>query len=508
MKKNKLKSYLSSLLLCLAILFAINGCTDNEEIQTPFSEIQNIQHTFSLEAFNDDVVKENLTVHWDEFNIQQDQENNRTIYEFNTTLKGNNTLQNGEHTLVFTYKLLAFQDGEGNPTFELLKFLADNDKVLNDISSFTPIGFSGTLYHYNLKGENILIKAYKDGVVINEFSDREKGHITAQSKAPEVGGCEEGCYVLVFTDHYTDYYLSINDGAFSYAYSVFKGASSEWVWIGGGGGYGSSGGGNYHHHFDDPHGPAVGADNHAEEHIIIDPQFSQNYPCQSDIVQQAYGLCSPLTQLILDIFEVNDGTNLVYTHSSTIDNNGATTPISRLNTSCSNHTCDITVKLKETYLQTATDLSIARTVIHESLHATLVYMLEEGLLTLPDGTAEPGFADLANAYINFILGIESPENYGKSHHELMVSFVSNIATSLATFGVQNGYDLPFSYYEALSWHGLHTTPDFDILYPEYIDGELNPERITIINTLASEQNNQNYPDGNGGTISPQGNPCN
>ncbi|MCB0375620.1 MAG: hypothetical protein KDD04_06850, partial [Sinomicrobium sp.] len=79
-----------------------------------------------------------------------------------------------------------------------------------------------------------------------------------------------------------DYYLSINGSAFAYAYSVYNGTTSEWVWVSGNGGsYGNSGGGNYHYHFDDPHGPNIDSDNHPEEHIIEDIVTETPPSCES-----------------------------------------------------------------------------------------------------------------------------------------------------------------------------------------------------------------------------------
>ena len=60
-----------------------------------------------------------------------------------------------------------------------------------------------------------------------------------------------------------------------------------------------------------------------DDNIITDPNFI-NYPCAKIIVEQAYGVCSPLNQLLLDIFEANDKVNLVYAVSSTIPGNGRT----------------------------------------------------------------------------------------------------------------------------------------------------------------------------------------
>ena len=284
---------------------------------------------------------------------------------------------------------------------------------------------------------------------------------------------------------------------------------------GGQGGGGSPGGGG-----SAPNGPGepvetvpVEEENSVED-IIVDPDFLNDFPCQAQIVYETYGICSPLTQVILDLFEMNNGTNLIYIHSNTLYSNGSTTPNSQLNTSCANHTCDIIVRLEASYLETATDISIARTVIHESLHAILVYMAEEGLLSeLPN---DPDFSDLATAHINYLSGL--PSNLGQTHHELMASFVGDIATSLSQYGQQNGYNLSYQFYNDMAWGGLthrvvrdnqgtivydtNGNPTFEET-PWFQSAVPDPaERDRIINRLAAEAENKAS-----GSETPIGQPC-
>lgn len=243
------------------------------------------------------------------------------------------------------------------------------------------------------------------------------------------------------------------------------------------------------------------------DQIIIDSTF-ENYPCQEMVVTDAYGVCSPLTQLVLDVFESSDNTNLVFSVSSTMSGNGNTFPVAMYN--FKTKTCDVKVNIRESYLTTATDLSIARTIIHESVHALLVQMYEEGKFLLPDGTTDPNFANLADAYTK-ALETNDASGLGLPQHEYMSNLVEDIATSLSAYGNQNGYNLPFSYYEKLSWAG-----DLLQFYQQYLpDGSINPDWVTINNTIVAEQNNDNtLYDGNGNQILPKGKvansatPCN
>src|SRR5690606_9410080 len=135
-----------------------------------------------------------------------------------------------------------------------------------------------------------------------------------------------------------------------------------------------------------------------EENIIYDNSLN-DFPCHKITIQEATGSCSLLTQLVIDAFEANDYVNLIFEASNTINSNANTT--SNTVYDPTTNSCNITIKFRESYLQEATDLSIARTAIHESLHAILVYMYEEGLLESEDGLPMEGFEDFVEAYTNY-----------------------------------------------------------------------------------------------------------
>ena len=260
-----------------------------------------------------------------------------------------------------------------------------------------------------------------------------------------------------------------------------------------------------------------------DDNIIYDNSLN-NFHCQKLVIEEATGTCSPLTQLILDIFEANDGTNLIFKSSSTLSNVNANTS-STSNYNATTHTCDITITFRESYLQTATDLAIARTAIHESLHATLVYMFEEDLLQSANGTPMDGFEDFIEAYVNHLSGL--PVNLNKVHHELMSDFIEDIASSLSVYGASNGHSNSFDFYKKLSWSGdILKTPTYQSLYPEYLNpldatanlSNVNPAHLDIVNTNAAEENDATYnyahPNGTTYTHSPKGKapnttePCN
>lgn len=139
-------------------LHLIIGCS-KDSIEIPLSEMQQIKKEFSLENFKDDFVKNNLVIDWRNSNIKNSNDSIPLIYEFNTSFKVKNSLEKGKQTLDVQYKLLVSKGDTNTWSFEIIKFLPNKTEKLTNISYFTITSFSGTLYHYNLKGENIKMKA-------------------------------------------------------------------------------------------------------------------------------------------------------------------------------------------------------------------------------------------------------------------------------------------------------------------------------------------------------------
>ena len=260
----------SALLLFIAISFT-NCDNQNDGLTTPLNDIQQIQKEFTLNNFNDSYIKENLIVNWNDFNtIPKD--SITSIYEYNTSFKVKRTLESNDHLFDVTYKILAIKDDSENWSFELIKFLANNDSPLNNPSYFYPNAFSGTLYHYNLEGKTIKIKAYNDGELVHEFipdnvntnNTQSKYYPKKQSNVEPIDPNETGgYYILVSTIHYTDWYANNQGGStLYYTHSVYNSTTHEYVYV-------PSSTSNYttslHSHTSPQFGSSGGTNNHGNE---------------------------------------------------------------------------------------------------------------------------------------------------------------------------------------------------------------------------------------------------
>jgi hypothetical protein len=145
---------------------------------------------------------------------------------------------------------------------------------------------------------------------------------------------------------------------------------------------------------------------------------------------------------------------------------------------------EITTRFNPYYFQQATDLSIARTVIHESVHAYLLYSVSDQ----PMGNIRLALT----AYIEDN-GMSNQVN-NLLHHNFMAQFVDAIAYNLWIWDLNfgNGGNLGWLYYKDLAWGGLSSYTDNQrnlLFYQEYLDHTTPNERTRIEKTIQDEANN-------------------
>ncbi|PZD79087.1 hypothetical protein [Mesonia sp. K7] len=238
-----------------------------------------------------------------------------------------------------------------------------------------------------------------------------------------------------------------------------------------------------------------------EELIIIDI----NDECQRKIISDVIDSDTLLMDILKDTFnDQNDDIKLIVT-SDNISTNASTSSVIHYNAQTKD--CFINITFNENYLQNGTDLSIARTMIHESIHALLLYGVLNGLFSV-NGQTDPDYTELMDAFLLYMHN-SSSSHYSGEQHEIIADLNDDITLTLENYGNMNGYNLNSNYYKTLSWGGLLETDAFKEIYPMHLpNGDINPQWVSIVNTIAAEQDNSNnYNDGQGNPIMPKGNPC-
>lgn len=182
---------------------------------------------------------------------------------------------------------------------------------------------------------------------------------------------------------------------------------------------------------------------------------------------------------IYELFQKSQLFNLIIRNGNLDGQNGITQPRYNSQTGAK----EIVITLSNEYLNKATRLSIARTIIHEMVHGYIIYELNSG---------------------NFEFNLYFDENFGKynsdnrSHHEFMGAYVDMMAYSLkkwdTSFGDGKGL-LGDEYYKAMAFGGLFRdktnipTDSFKKLVPN------STQRNSIIKIIENEQNGNNLSKG-------------
>ncbi len=225
--------------------------------------------------------------------------------------------------------------------------------------------------------------------------------------------------------------------------------------------------------------------------IVITPEFSQQYPCQSDIVRQTFVETNgEVSQLILNTFGATNQIDLVYTNGDLPDvdqdgepdGNAATSPFSNPN---SDGVFEVVITLDNQYLQSTTDLSIVAHTLHESIHGYFIYLFLIGELQAPDTEHNTLF----NAFMDFYQN-SSALTYSELDnqiHNAMIDFMKKIGTNIYNYALNNGYDensITQEYCEKLAWSTMTGTDAFNEVIPadqhdDYISIGYNEQNNTL-----------------------------
>ncbi|MCQ0112470.1 hypothetical protein [Zhouia amylolytica] len=358
--------------------------------------------------------------------------------------------------------------------FFAVKFLEKSDSYSENISLLNLKDFNGKYYIYDSQANKILAKMYSNGTLVGEVNEVDKTKNVKQKM-------EEEC-VIVTTQHYTEIY-ALRDGEPELLYVVYEGYTEEEVCVDPNNGYdpyeGATTGGNdtgvgstspeeecpdtvhgcYYEFKEEvvecPEGYSVDENGNCvemDDDITIDPSVPE---CLEEIINDlktkskniyivpGLPLNTNLSSIILNLFESSSNHNLeIKIGNLSSSKNAVTVP-----TSLGNGEFKYTITLNQLFLQNATDLAVARTIIHESLHAHLSHMYQDQPFT--DFSSRIRYHLAQNGY-----------NTNDAQHEMFVEFTEAMAYSLQEW--DNNSIGSYDYYYYLSWSGdMLQTNDFE-----------------------------------------------
>lgn len=138
----------------------------------------------------------------------------------------------------------------------------------------------------------------------------------------------------------------------------------------------------------------------------------------------------------------------------------------------------------------ATDLSIARTILHESIHAFLIAYFRVDPLS-----ARSSYPDLVNDYAQQVYGGDANQI---QHAEFVRNFVNDIAIALEEYGKNKGYTHTTQFYQDLAWGGLTHTGTYDALgnpiETTWFQSSVpsSTDRKRIVDTITIEQTGKDF----------------
>ncbi|WP_298288762.1 hypothetical protein [uncultured Lutibacter sp.] len=483
----KIKNFIKKGILIFGILLSLTNCEKEDLVQTESAtklsqkkdlNIDKIKKSFSLKNYQDNFVKENLKVKWDQYDLYTGSDNSE-IYEFMTNLNSKISSLKGKKYFFSKYTLQVVFDAEGNLSFKIIRYFSNNKDSLKKITNNSISGFSGTITYFNNNGKVLKLEGYSKGIFIEEFGNQSNKSISAR-EAPIANGTWVPMIIERWTDWYQDY---LGGGIMFYSHSSNYSVTVEWVYVDTGGS--SEYSGTYHSHSDEPH---IGSgtypdpdsiDNHVEE-ILIDPSFEN--------IDKIYCTLNKLLttttikSLLKDFFGSDADYDLVFKVEENLVCNG-----NSIVNGCTNANYDptdnkVVISIDKDYInntQTPT-LFLARTILHESIHANL-YLAVKKL----NGGTSPSNNDFSLLYEEYRQkkGWQH-EMMADKYRNLIAQGLKNVHPLLGDQSFINYYSSNTlwswdKFYDELSWLGLYDTtigqehiqnPNYSIDASLYVDG--------------------------------------
>ena len=442
-------------------MILLTSCLVNNEIEKPnyFASISD-KESFSK------IIQYDYEVQWNSITDHYSEELGKNYLEFPIMLSNENLIK-GNYRISFT--LLAIQKDDVNFEFYVVKFYQEvkNDLDLGPNVSFSiPGRFSGLVHVLDNNNEIYFAQKFKDGDILEQRLFTQKG------QASDNGRMSEDCYTVT-TYHYTDWYVNgvYTDSWLNYiSYETFcynTYLPDLYTYGGGGSGsYGSSIGGDAYNNCGDPvHGCIFKLNDKLLNGEIFEAQINDAAlkPCMQPIVADLKNITKGVGSIVTKFAGNNQGWNWTLQDGSLPGGTNANTS-QQYNTS----TGTVTTTFDASKFTNATNLSIARTILHESVHAYLVVYFRTDPLA-----ASRTYSQLLQDYYQH-------NNANTAHHiEMTRSFVNEIALALEEYGTSKGYNLTSQFYKDLAWGGLTTTPAFQALS--------TTDQNRINNTILTEQ---------------------
>lgn len=211
-----------------------------------------------------------------------------------------------------------------------------------------------------------------------------------------------------------------------------------------------------------------------------------NKPCQNQILQDVISTDSPFTNLIRDIFGNDNVANIRFSNGALSGNAAVSTSPEFYGTS---ESYIISIKFDNDYLDNATNLSIAASVLHELVHAHLMYLFLNNQLVAQNSS----YQSLMDAFLNFYKDRDEMtfNELDDEMHNAMSDYIQKMANSIYNYAQSNNIpNVSVDYCVALAWS---TMQGYDL----FNDVLTNQQQQNYSQIGYDEQNNTGNKKGSG-----------
>lgn len=482
MKKERNSIRILVFLFITSLLFINCQKTDDSIIETTSVNLEKIKKLYSSQ-FNKKVFKNiKSTPLWEKANIFFSEENQYIEIPFNDT-RSINLNKSSATSLDYLLATINNNEIELNIIHYFSPKTIDHPLIKNNLSYNDLKNYSGFITKFDLNKNVLSVDKYSNGIkskVKYSFKDNKKSDLLSK--------VDESCTtvtetIIVENCIYWEYESTgrieiiecwIDDISQSYISCSEDGSGNE------------------------------GYTSHTNNEEVYQIKDNNLKPCMKKILDSIKNSSTGLSGIITK-FSGSNNTGFNWELKDGTTTNGATGQTSNYD----NTSKTVTSTFDTQKWSDASELSWARTILHESIHAYIVASLKINPIQ-----ARSEFSDMFRNWNQ----TTNPNFNDIQHAEFVRNYVNDIKTSLKEFGVKKGYNLSDQFYNDMAWGGLthwnkrdssgnyildgngapikEETPWFQAAFPNSTD------RDRILNTIVIELTKK---DMNGNTKTPKGN---
>ncbi len=182
---------------------------------------------------------------------------------------------------------------------------------------------------------------------------------------------------------------------------------------------------------------------------------------QKDLINNVLSLSTPFINTIQQTFNTNQNVNLSFINKNFPDANAGTSFPTSSEISSGNFTIYITYD--NSYLDTATNLSLVAVTVHEMVHAHLRNLYINGQLPSVDAS----YNNLFNAYIGFYKNSNQVtfNQLDNLEHNAIMDFMNKMADVIYSYAQSKNINVTWDYCKTLAWGTNTGYSAFNLLTP-------------------------------------------